>query len=166
MIVTKFAGGKSDLLFVPLSASGASSTPRLLRATPANEADGRFSPDGRWWRSAPTNPAGTKSTSRSLTPTVRSARRLWCRSAAAYAAGVDERRPPLFYYSEPDKVMSVAISVAPKPEASAPVLAFDLKRLRVDHGDWDIMPDGRLLAIQKGEGEDDITAFSVVLELV
>jgi hypothetical protein len=25
------------------------------------------------------------------------------------------------------------------------------------------MPDGRLLAIQKGEGEDDITDFNVVL---
>jgi hypothetical protein len=25
------------------------------------------------------------------------------------------------------------------------------------------MPDGRLLAIQRGEGEDDITVFNVVL---
>jgi hypothetical protein len=69
----------------------------------------------------------------------------------------------VFYYSEPGKVMSVAISVTSSVAASAPVLAYDLKQLRVNPGDWDIMPDGRLLAIQKGEGEDDITSFNVVL---
>ena len=30
--------------------------------------------------------------------------------------------------------------------------------------EWDVMPDGRLLAIQKGEGEDDIADFNVVLD--
>jgi hypothetical protein len=69
----------------------------------------------------------------------------------------------LFYYNYPDKVMAVEISVTPKLTASVPVTAYDLKKLRVNPGEWDIMPDGRLLAIQKGEGEDDITAFNVVL---
>lgn len=43
------------------------------------------------------------------------------------------------------------------------MVAYDLKKLRVDPAEWDIMPDGGLLAIQKGEGEDDITVFNVVL---
>ena len=69
----------------------------------------------------------------------------------------------LFYYSDPDKVMAVDISVTPHLAASVPAVAYDLKTLRVDPTEWDILPDGRLLAIQKGEGEDDITAFNVVL---
>ena len=59
--------------------------------------------------------------------------------------------------------MSVDISVTPKLTASAPVVAYDLKKLRVNPTEWDIMPDGRLLAIQKGEGEDEITVFNLVL---
>jgi hypothetical protein len=37
------------------------------------------------------------------------------------------------------------------------------QKLRVNPGEWDIRPDGRLFAIQEGEGEDDITTFNVVL---
>ncbi len=73
----------------------------------------------------------------------------------------DGRR--LFFYNEPGKVMSVDISVTPNPAASVPIVAYDLKTLRVTATEWDILPDGRLLAIQKGEGEDDITVFNVVL---
>ena len=50
--------------------------------------------------------------------------------------------------------------------ASAPVLAYDLKAFRVNPNEWDVLPDGRLLAIQKGEGEDDITSFNVVLNWI
>ena len=60
----------------------------------------------------------------------------------------------------------VALSVAAKLTASAPVAAYDLKKLHVNSGDWDIMPDGRLIAVQKGEGEDDITSFDVVLNWI
>jgi hypothetical protein len=33
----------------------------------------------------------------------------------------------------------------------------------VNLSQWDILPDGRLLAIQRGEQEDDIREFNVVL---
>ena len=69
----------------------------------------------------------------------------------------------LFCYNAPNTVNSVVLSVTPKLTASAPVLAYDLKKLHVNSSEWDTMPDGRLRAIQKGEGEDDITVFSVVL---
>ena len=38
-----------------------------------------------------------------------------------------------------------------------------LKVERANPNEWDVMPDGRLFAIQKGEGEGDITDFNVVL---
>ena len=40
IIVTKVVGGKIDMLFVSISASGSASTPRVLRATPSNESRG------------------------------------------------------------------------------------------------------------------------------
>ena len=69
----------------------------------------------------------------------------------------DSRR--LFYYVDPNKVMSATIETRPALAASAPAMAYDLKKLRVNPFEWDLLPDGRLLAIQKGEGEDDITTL-------
>ena len=57
--------------------------------------------------------------------------------------------------------MSVAIDTS-KAVASTPVKAYDLKALHVDSSEWTLMPDGRLLVIQKGAGEDDITQFNVI----
>jgi eukaryotic-like serine/threonine-protein kinase len=163
IIVTKFAGGKSDMLFVPISAAGDAAAPRVLRATPSNEAEGRFSPDGK---------LVAFSSDESGRPEVYVAEygadgTLAAETMVSNGGG---RRPAwtndgrhVFYYNDPYEVMSVAISVTPKLSASAPVVAYDLKKLRVNSGEWDIMPDGRLLAIQRGEGEDDITVFNVVL---
>ena len=151
------------MLFVPISAAGGASAPRVLRATPSSEGFGRFSPDGRflafssdesgrtevyvagYGADGALGPATMVSTGGGQQPE-------W--------AG-DGRR--LFYFADPATVMSVALSVTPKLTASAPVSAYDLKKLRVNALEWDIMPDGRLLAIQKGEGEDDITVFNVIL---
>jgi hypothetical protein len=79
----------------------------------------------------------------------------------------DSRR--LFYGAEVDKIMMVNIQTTPVLDATAPEVAYDLRQLRVatDVGSqWDILPDGRLIAIQKGEGEQDITSFSVVLDWI
>jgi hypothetical protein len=80
-------------------------------------------------------------------------------SSLAWAA--DSRR--LFFTSNPEKVMSVTIETKPELKASTPALAYDLKKLRVNLADWDILPDGSLLAIQRGEQEDDIREFNLVL---
>ena len=82
-------------------------------------------------------------------------------SALAPQFSADGRR--VFYYAEPNSLMSVAIDPPRGLSASTPV-----KRLRpegavhVDDSEWALMPDGRLLAIQKGAGEDDITQFNVI----
>ena len=71
----------------------------------------------------------------------------------------DSRR--LFYPSNPNKVMSVTIEAKPALSASTPVFVHDIKKLRVNA--WDILPDGRLLAIQRGEGEDEVKEYNIVL---
>src|SRR5262249_14973200 len=68
----------------------------------------------------------------------------------------------LVYAAPPYKVMSVTIDATRELTLSTPTLAFDLKALRVNAGQWDLLPDGRLLAIQKGEGEDEPTSYRLV----
>jgi len=57
--------------------------------------------------------------------------------------------------------MSVTIEAKPALSASTPVFVHDIKKLRVNA--WDILPDGRLLAIQRGEGEDEVKEYNIVL---
>jgi hypothetical protein len=33
----------------------------------------------------------------------------------------------------------------------------------VNPNSWDILPDGSLLAIQRGQGEDEVTQYNIVL---
>jgi Tol biopolymer transport system component len=162
----KGVGGKADMLFVSISAAGSASTPRVLRATPANEPDGRFSPDGRLvtFSSDESGRGEVYVAGYGADGALGPATMVSSGGGQQPAWANNGRR--LFYYNEPNKLMSVDISVTPKLTASAPVLAYDLKKLRVNPIEWDIMPDGRLLAIQKGEGEDDITDFNVVLNWI
>ena len=163
IIVTKAVGGKSDMLFVSLSASGSASVPRPLRATPSNEFEGLFSPDGRLVAFSSDESGRTEV----YVASYRADGALGPATLVSSGGGVQPawanggRR--LFYYNDPNNVMSVDISVTPKLTASAPAMVYDLNKLRVNPAEWDVMPDGRLLAIQKGEGEGDITDFDVVL---
>ena len=59
--------------------------------------------------------------------------------------------------------MSVTVETKPSPSASTPVVVHDLNKLRVNAVSWDILPDGRLLAVQRGDGEDDVKELNIVL---
>ncbi len=77
----------------------------------------------------------------------------------------DGRR--LYYPTTQNKVMSVTVEDGARLSASAPTVAWDMDALRIPNQQFstllDLLPDGRLLAIQKGEGEDEITRFDVAL---
>ncbi|HEY7727434.1 MAG TPA: hypothetical protein VID50_03195, partial [Candidatus Eisenbacteria bacterium] len=75
----------------------------------------------------------------------------------------------LYYVAPPSRLMSVAVGKEPGLSASTPRLAWDLGALHVGtsllYGQYmiDLLPDGRLLAIQLGPEEGDVTRFDVVL---
>ena len=69
----------------------------------------------------------------------------------------------VFYRALPSRIMSVTIQTTPELSGSAPVMAFDLEKLRVNPYSWDILPDGRLLAVQRGRGEDEVREFNIVV---
>jgi Tol biopolymer transport system component len=72
------------------------------------------------------------------------------------------------YYSVQGKLMSVEITSRPALSASPPTLAWNLAALRIPPNSlgsalYDILPDGRLLAVQGSEEEETPTQFNVVL---
>jgi hypothetical protein len=69
----------------------------------------------------------------------------------------------LYYLSPERKIMSVAIAASPRLTASAPSVAWDLEALGIVGSLADILPDGRLLAIQKAPGEDEISRFDLTV---
>jgi eukaryotic-like serine/threonine-protein kinase len=74
----------------------------------------------------------------------------------------------LYYENPQSKLMSVDIAATPTLHASAPAQAWDLDALRVANFQGighliDLLPDGRLLAVQRGSGEGEPTQINVVL---
>jgi eukaryotic-like serine/threonine-protein kinase len=79
-----------------------------------------------------------------------------------------ERNGKKLYFQTPqEKVMAVDVVEGPPIRASAPVEVWDLEALRIARSDlggvMDILPDGRLLAVQRGEGEGTPTRIDVVV---
>ena len=59
--------------------------------------------------------------------------------------------------------MSVSLKFQPVLSAAEPVSRWDLDQLRVVDQPFEILPGDQLLAVQKGEDEDEITRVDVVL---
>lgn len=162
LLVGRFVDGRGDILVVPVSPSGEGGTPRPLRATPASEVDPRMSPDGRFlafesdesgrFEMYVTQVANGALTGQPLVVSSGGANRArWSR---------DSRR--LYMLDPQNRIVSITIDTASGLRASAPVVMWDLRALRLD-SNWDLMPDGRLIGIQRGVGEDDVTSYNVVL---
>jgi len=69
---------------------------------------------------------------------------------------------------QPGKADVVTISTTPRLSASVPALAWDLVALRIAPNTagsslFDILPDGRLVAVQQGEEEQAVTQIQMVL---
>jgi len=73
----------------------------------------------------------------------------------------------VYYMSPQNKVMAVQVAAAPQLRGSVPSQVWDLDALRVPPSQgrlFDILPDGRLLAVQRAEGEDELNHVDVVLD--
>jgi len=72
------------------------------------------------------------------------------------------------YYSTQGKLMSVEITTRPGLTATPPTLAWNLAALgippnRIGNALYDVLPDGRLLAVQKGPEEQNPTQANLIL---
>ncbi len=163
LLANKYVGGKGDILFVPVAAGGELAKLRVLRATPFDEGGAHFSPDGRLvaFGSDESGKYEIYVSSYGADGTLGPPLMVSSGGGLGSRWAGDGRR--LFYNSDPERMMSVTIRTQPTLAASVPVVVHDLRKLRVNRREWDVMPDGRIFAIQKGEGEDDITQFNLVL---
>jgi hypothetical protein len=165
---TKPGVGAGDIVLVKTQGGGEKELTKDVLATTANENGARVSPDGQFIAFI-SDEAGTYQVyvapygaDDNLGPKVMiPTGGVPPPSFNGVSWAGDSRR--LYYNKEPLKVMSVTIETKPTLSASTPVLAYDLTKLRVNLNSWDILPDGRLLAIQRGEGEDDVSQYNIVL---
>jgi len=61
------------------------------------------------------------------------------------------------------KILSAKVTLAPRAAVSSTTVVWDLDSLRVPADLYDVLPDGRLVAVQKAAGEDEITRFDITL---
>ena len=163
LLITRVHGGKLKLLAAPATASQEVDGKPVFGG-PSSDGFGVFSPDGRlvaygsdetgkfevfvcsWDRGGPVGQPVSVS-----------------QGTAQLILGWSRDGKRLYFQTPQNKVMSSAIVTSTTLTAAPPVVAWDLDALRVANGLADILPDGRLLIIQKGEGEDEITRFDLVL---
>jgi serine/threonine-protein kinase len=167
---TKSGVGAGDIVLAKTQGGGENELPKDLLATPWNENAARVSPDGQFLAFtsdesgayqlyvAPFGADGSLG-SKMMIPTGG----VPPPSFNGVGWGGDSRHLRLYYNKEPLMVMAVTIETKPTLRASPPVLAYDLAKLRVNPNSWDILPDGSLLAIQRGQGEDEVTQYNIVL---
>jgi serine/threonine-protein kinase len=163
VLFDRLVGDKRDILLLPVSASGEPGSPRPLRATPGGEASARFSPNGRLVAFV-TDESGqfeayvaAYDADGTIGPPV------LVSSGGGYVPmwSADGRR--IFYADRHRRVRSVTVHTSPTLSIAAPTTLYDLVKLRLRTESWDILGDGRLLAIQQGEGEDEVTSYNVVV---
>jgi Tol biopolymer transport system component len=71
----------------------------------------------------------------------------------------------LYYVANQKHLTSVAITTTPQLKLADPERLLDLSKAGLASPVWgfDLLPDGRILFIEKGEGEDDRGRFNIVL---
>ena len=170
LTVTKGLRGKSSIHLVTIPAvGGPAATARALRTTEATEINAALSPDGRFI-AFESNESGRFQIYVAQWNKNAIVGRPLMVSGGGFetlnggGAGIDwtsnSRR---LYFGTPEQtVMSVTVDATPALTVSKPVLAYDMKKLRVVATGWNVLPDGRLFAIQRSEAEEDTSTFSVV----
>jgi len=156
-------GGRLHVAPVPPSGKPAGPLKPLF-GEDAHRNGGRLSPDGKWMAYASDETGSIEiyvtawGGDSPIGPSVRVSQGTAVRPRWSH----DGKR--LYYLQLPqNRVMSVGITTAPAFSASTPTGMWELNAFRVAEGLYDILPDGRMVAIQKSPGEDEITRSDLTL---
>ncbi len=157
--------GQLDILdFAASPASEASQEVRPFRSGPGQRLYGRFSPDGRWVAYAADETGKSEVYVCGYGPNGATGDPLLVSSGGGQWPLWSRDGKRLYYATLQSKMMTVTIVTQPRLTASGPSPAWDLEKLRIAGSFFDILPDGRLVGIQRGVGEDETTRFEVVLD--
>jgi len=121
-------------------------TPRPLLASPADESMPRFSPDGRWLAYV-SNETGRNEVHLLLVADAARAQRISTQGGAepVWAPGGRE-----LFYREGNRVMAITIERGTRDGAEPRALfEGDFARGTIDSPNYDVMPDGRFVMVQR-----------------
>ena len=160
LVASKIVKGQGTMYYVAFpAAGGALATPIPLREKSYNDVNGTMSYDGRFF-AFESDESGTREVYVALwSPDNTIGRPVPVSNGGG--RGLEWSEDNRVFYETPDaKLMASTIAAKPVLTASKPVVVHDLKKLRT--AGWGILPDGRLLAIQRSEAEVDTSTFSIV----
>jgi hypothetical protein len=160
LIVNSSNGPKADIFLLPLPIDGKMQLLRPLRVTSHAERDGDLSPDGRVLAYS-SNESGQNDIY--VAPFDRGqlgVAQQVSNGACGRAVWVGRR---LYYCARPGKLMAVDVTGSSALSVSAAKEMYDLVALRVPLQGWDVLADGRLLAIQRHVSEERLPSINLVL---
>jgi serine/threonine-protein kinase len=160
LLVTASRSGPGDIAMLTFLPDGSTRLEPLI-ATPANEDQAAISPDSRWVAFV-SDESGQNEV---YLCAVRADGSAGSRIPVSRGPGEgpvwsrDGRR--IGYVGADSRVRSVNVTTEPTLSLSAPVEGPDLEPLQLIEGIG--LPGGRAIAIQRGEGEGDVTHLEIVL---
>jgi hypothetical protein len=160
LLATKSSNQRRDLIILPLNGPG-NAPPRVLRATNHNEERAVVSPDGTLLAFASDETGQTEIHVAPLRDGTLGVPVPVSRGATVRSQWAGNRR--LLYVDPAGVLMSVDITTAPALTASAPKALHDFEKLRLQRNGWDVMPDGRIVGIQRSPTEDALSSIRIVL---
>ena len=162
VIVVRVKNERPEYFSVPVSASGEIGEPRPFTLTKNSRYGVRISPDGQLIAFEAEDSGRSE-----IYVALWSGQSIVGAPVLVSKGGGAERRwsrdSKRLYYRQPSsQLMSVTIDRNPL-RATTPVMLHDFRALRLNIGAWDILPDGRLIGIEMGAGEDDPTSVNIAL---
>jgi serine/threonine-protein kinase len=161
IVADRAIGGRSDLIAVSIASATKPISARVVRATPASEVGARISPDGRLVAFQSDESGRGEVYVCAMVKGVLSGQPLLVSSGGGGNPRWSRDSRKLYFMTPTDLVMVATVESASR--ASTAVVAWDLRALRINPDTWDVLPDGRLIGVQRGAGEDDVTSYGLVL---
>jgi len=153
--------GSTDVVELSLDAAEGAA-PRALLATSFDESDAQFSPDGRSLAYV-SNESGRDEV---YVAPLRADGSVGPSTAVSGGPGQRPRWSPdggsIVFWDLLDHLLSVDVATTPRIVAGTPRPLVDLAAQHLTDG-FEILPDGRLLVVQRDDAEGEIERFDVVL---
>jgi len=163
VIVARHIGSSQKTIIVPVAATSAQpAEPAVLIAKQPVGAGAKLSPDGRYLVFSSEETGSRELHLTEIAAGAITRRPLVITSGGGSDAHWSRDSKRVYYVKPPGRIFAVTIERTPALRVTAPTLVQDLVALRL-LPNWDILPDGRLIGIERGVGEDPTTSFSVVL---
>ena len=160
LLARRLDDGRLDV--VAFSPNRDPAEPQPLLATPFDESDATFAPDGRSLAFV-SNETGRDEVYVAALAADGSVGRA---VGVSGGPGIWPRWQPdgraVLFHDGQTHILSVPVTTAPRIAAGSPEVLLDLEKLGLT-GAYDVLPDGRLIVVARGEEEGEIPRFDVVV---